>query len=117
MVRKYAKLDMVPGGQPQRFDISEHDDRTRHLIFSLFASEGEFTMPENCTATLEGRLPSGGELKVNGQVEGYMVTFDLPAAAAAVAGTIPCNVVLTYDGNRLYSEGFRLVVDKDVEVD
>ncbi len=117
MVRKYAKLDVVPGGEPQHFFISERDDRSRHLIFSLFASEGEFETPSGMTASLEGRLPEGGELIVTGAVEGIMVTFDIPASAAAKAGVIPCNVVLKSGNLRLYTEGFQLVVDKDVEVE
>lgn len=117
MLRKYAKLDVVPGGEPQAFFISEHDDRSRHLIFSLFASEGEIDLPSGTTAVLEGRLPDGEELRIGGTVEGRMLTFDLPAAAAQTAGKIPCNVVLSAGTKRLYTEGFRLVVDKDTEVD
>lgn len=115
MQRKYAKLDVVPGGDPQRFHISKHDEKSRHLLFSLFASEGALELPNGTTASLEGRKPNGTELKISGSLSGIGVTIDLPASAADTAGEIPCNVVLTANGKRLYTEVFLLVVDPDTE--
>lgn len=115
MQRKYAKLDVVPGGEPQRFYISQNDERSRHLVFSLFASEGTFELEQGTTAALEGLKPDGTELKIAASLNGIGVTVDLPASAADLPGEIPCNVVLAANGKRLYTELFILIVDPDVE--
>lgn len=115
MQRKYAKLDIVPGGEPQHFYISQNDERSRHLVFSLFASEGTFELPQGTTATLEGLKPDGTELKISGSLNGIGVTFDLPESAADIAGKLPCNVVLKSGEKRLYTELFMLIVDPDIE--
>ncbi len=114
MWSKYTRLDVVPGGEPQRFYISENDERSRELLFRLFASTGEFEMPESgVTVTLEGRKPDGSDLKVTGSRTNSALTFVLPASAADMPGEIPCNVVITAGNKRLYTEMFILVVDPD----
>lgn len=115
MIRKYAKLDVVPGGEPQRFYISEDDDRSRHIVFRLFASKGDLVLESGTTATLEGRKPDGTKLTVSGSRSNTEVTFDLPKAAADTPGEIACNVVLRHGSKRLYTERFRLVVDENVK--
>ena len=115
MIRKYVKLDVVPGGEAQRFHISEDDERSRHIVFRLFASKGELTLPSGTTAAIEGRKPDGTELRVSGTRSNMEVTFDLPKAAADVPGETICNVVLKSGSKRLYTERFRLVVDENVK--
>ena len=114
MWSKYTRLDVVPGGEPQKFYISENDDRSRELLFRLFASSGDFVMPDSgVTVTLEGRKPDGTDLRVTGSRINQALTFLLPASAADQPGEIPCNVVISGGNKRLYTEMFILVVDPD----
>lgn len=115
MQRKYAKLDVVPGGPPRKEYISEHDENSRHLLYSLFASEGTLDIPEGTTVKLEGTKPDGTELTVNAILDGIGVTVDLPKEAADTAGEIPCKFLLTNGEMRLYTEEFILVADPDVK--
>ena len=43
--RRYKKLDVVPGGEPVRINVSQGDALSRVLTFSLFASSGELEIP------------------------------------------------------------------------
>lgn len=117
MITKYPLLDVVPGGEPQKFHISKFDKNSRTLQFRLFASSGELDIPSGTTASLEGRKPDMSELKVSASLNGYLVTVTLPESAADKAGYVPCNIILKNGNKRLYSELFILVVDKPAKED
>ena len=109
---KYTKLDVVPGGEPQRFSISQGDKQSRTLAFTLFAGDGALDLPQGATVTLEGKKPDGSSLIVGGSLAGIGARFLLPESAARVPGQIPCNVVIRSGTQRLYTETFFLVVDR-----
>lgn len=113
MITKYPLLDVVPGGEPQKFHISQHDKNSRTLQFRLFASKGELPeLPSGTTATLEGRKPDMTQLVVSARLSGFLVTVTLPESAASIPGYVPCNIVLRSGSKRLYTELFVLVVDQ-----
>ena len=109
---KYTKLDVVPGGEPQPYFISQGDKNSRSLAFSLFAKSGELEIPQGATVTLEGKKPDGTELVVSGTLAGIGARFLLPESAASVPGRIPCKVVIRSGTSRLYTETFLLIVDR-----
>lgn len=109
---KYTKLDVVPGGEPQQYSISQGDKNSRFLAFSLFARSGELEIPQGATVTLEGKKPDGTELVVPGSLAGIGAQFLLPESAASVPGRIPCKVVIRSGISRLYTETFYLMVDQ-----
>lgn len=115
MQRKYAKLDVVPGQSPQLWHVSQHDKRSRHIIFSLFARDGTLSLPSGTTATLEGRKPDGTDLVLSASLNNLAVTIDLPESAAETAGTIPCRILLKSGDKRLYTETFEIIADPDVK--
>lgn len=118
MITKYPQLDVVPGGRPQRFHISQYDKNSRTLQFKLFAREGELeTPPIGTTAKLEGFKPDGEALFISASLSGFLVTVTLPESAASVPGEIPCRIALTKGSDRLYTEVFILVVDKPAKED
>ena len=109
---KYTKLDVVPGGEPQQYPISQGDKNSRSLAFSLFARSGELSIPQGATVTLEGKKPDGTALVVSGTLSGIGARFLLPESAADVPGRIPCQVVIRSGTRRLYTETFYLIVDQ-----
>ena len=109
---KYSKLDVVPGGEPQQYLISQGDRDSRSLAFSLFARIGELEIPQGATVILEGKKPDGTALVVPGTLAGISARFLLPESAASVPGRVPCKVVIRSGTIRLYTETFYLIVDQ-----
>lgn len=109
--RRYKKLDVVPGGAPVRINVSQGDIMTRTLVFSLFASAGELSIPAGASVALKGKRPDGEDMALPGTLEGIMATFTLPEAALEVPGEMPCNVVISSGGNRLYTEMIEISID------
>lgn len=114
MVSKYAKLDVVPGGDPVKFFISENDIRSRTLIFRLFAREGELEIPSGATVTLEAKRPDGAEFEIAGTRNNLELKFILPEAVAEQAGTIPAQVAIKTSDSELRTERILIVVDPGV---
>ena len=109
--RRYKKLDVVPGGEPVRINVSQGDALSRTLTFSFFASSGELEIPSGASVTLKGRKPDGSEIDLPGTLEGIMATFTLSESAMDTPGDMPCNVVITAGQNRLYTETVMITID------
>ena len=109
--RRYKKLDVVPGGEPARINVSQGDALSRVLTFSLFASSGELEIPSGASVTLKGRKPDGSEMTLAGTLEGVMATFTLPESAMDKPGEMPCNVVISAGQNRRYTETGIITID------
>lgn len=113
MQSKYTWIDVVPGDDPEKFHISEHDDRSRHLMLRIYAREGEIELSDSATVEIEGKKPDGTELHVTGSRINLACTFDLPAEAASVPGEVPCKILIADGNKKIYTELFILVVDPD----
>ena len=78
MITQRYFLDIVHGNVPVIVPVSQYDSDFT-LIFSLYASTGEFTLEEDTTATIRGTKGDGNGYSVD-------ATIDIASAEVTVEG-------------------------------
>lgn len=109
-ITKY--IDVTPGGEPEVIHVSQYDTGSREINLELFSNDGDFTIPSGATAEVNGTKPDGNGFAYACTIDENTVTFTLTEQMAAVAGRVPCKIVIESSGQKLLTERFILMVDR-----
>ncbi len=112
MYTRRIRVDVTPGGKPKVIHVSQYDSGSRNLEFALFSDDAEFIMPEGAEAEINGTKPDGNGFSVLGTVDGNVVSVTLTEQMAAIAGRVPCKIMVEKSGKKLLTETFILMVDR-----
>lgn len=112
MYTNQVPIDIVPGGEPPVIHVSQYDAGSRTFNFALFATDGELEIPVGATASIEGTKPDGNGFDIEAAIDGNIVTVTLTEQMAAVAGRVPCKIVVEQGGTTILTETFILKVDR-----
>lgn len=104
-------LNIYAAGIPQIISLSQYDDDFR-LVFSLYTSEGEFTIPSGTTAEVMGTKVDGNGYSASASISGSTVTVTGNKQMTACAGRNVYEIVLTQSGKRLATVNFILKVER-----
>lgn len=109
------KLNLVPGmWAPLRVHVKQYDgDYTRQMKFTLYNGESIYTIPEGTKIVLCGTKRDGTGFSYVGTFLGSVVTVPLIRQMTAIAGTVPCEILLLDDNeDQIGSATFTLDVDR-----
>lgn len=97
-------LDVYPGGVQKPVRLKQYSDDFE-IVFSLYASRGEFTLESGTTAAIRGRKPDGNVYSEDAviDIEGKTVTVTGDVQITAVSGRAFFEIVLENDGKELGS--------------
>ena len=110
-------LNMVPGGIPGCFHVSQSDDG-RQLTALLMENEQAFIVPAGSTVKIVGKKPSGLGFQITGTFNGNVVSFVTETTMTNEPGTIPSEIRITDgSGTRIGSANVMLEVEKDPHPD
>ena len=112
MINQNYVLDMVPGGMPVRVPVSQYDDASRDIVFSLIHSGVAFPVPAGADVTCDGTKPDKKAVMVPCAFDGSEVTVTVTEQMAAVAGESPFQITIRSGGAVIGSANFILAVEK-----
>lgn len=104
-------LNIYAAGIPQIISLSQYDDDFQ-LVFTLYTSEGEFTIPSGTTAEVMGTKVDGNGYSASASISGSTVTVTGNKQMTACAGRNVYEIVLTKSGKRLATVNFILKVER-----
>ena len=111
MITHRSNLDMYPGTSvPVVIHLSQYDSDFS-LIFSLYSSRGEFTLPSGTTAKVRGTKTDGKGFSANATVSGTTVTVTGDQQMTAVKGKCIYELTLTKSNKEISSANFTLDVE------
>ena len=103
MLQTTYQLSVTPGGVPLVIHVSQYDTGSRTLVFELTSESGTLTLPAEALASVRGTKPDGNGFDYEVSRSGTAVTVSLTEQMTAVAGQIPCEIVL-YTGTAATTE-------------
>lgn len=104
-------LNVVSVGVPPVIHLSQYDSNFT-LVFNLYASTGEFTMPTGTTAEIRGTKRDGNGYDAAATVSGSTVTVTGDEQMTAVAGQNVFEIATYYNNKRLNTINFILDVER-----
>lgn len=112
MLNQTYVLDMTPGGMPVRVPVSQYDDTSRDIVFSLVSNGTPFSVPPGADVTCDGTKPDSKAFMVPSAFSGSTVTVTITEQMAAVAGDARCQITIRSGGSVLGSANFTLAVER-----
>ena len=111
MITITTDIDIVSRGVMPVLHLSQYDSDFT-LVFNIYASEGNFSMPSGTTAEIRGTKTDGNGYDAAGTVSGTTVTITGDEQLTAVAGNNIFEIALYYNSKRLNTINFVLAVER-----
>ena len=90
----YYDIDVSPGSVPLLIDCSQYDVDARTVYFNLISRSGVLVLPVGVKAEVRGTKPDGNGFSYDCTLSGTAVTVSITEQMCAVAGTVPCELVI-----------------------
>lgn len=110
MITLTQKLNVVSIGVPPIIHLSQYDSDFS-LVFELYASTGNFTLPSGTTAEIRGTKADGNGYDADATVSGTTITVTGDEQMTAAAGCNVFEIALYKSGKRLNTINFILQVE------
>ena len=94
MLSVHHDIDVSPGGVPLLIHASQYDAASREIVFHLISSAGQLSLPSGAHAEVRGTKPDGNGFSYDCTLSGTAVTVSITEQMCAVAGTVPCELVI-----------------------
>ena len=113
MITQSTNANLIPGQISPRVNVSQYDKQSRTLSFSLYNGSQPFNIVSGMAVTIEGTKPdhTGFQYSMTSSVGSNVVSMSIEQQMTAVAGEVPCEIVVSSTGKRLCSANFILVVE------
>ena len=90
----YYDIDVSPGSVPLLIDCSQYDADARTVYFNLISRSGVLVLPVGVKAEVRGTKPDGNGFSYGCPISGKTVTVTITEQMTAVAGRVPCELVI-----------------------
>ena len=87
-------IDVSPGGVIRLIHVSQYDADSREIVFNLISTSGALSLPVGVKAEVRGTKPDGNGFSYGCVMSGADVTVSITEQMCAVAGTVPCELVI-----------------------
>ncbi len=87
-------IDVSPGGVVRLIHVSQYDADAREIVFNLISTSGALSLPSGVKAEVRGTKPDGNGFSYGCPISGKLVTMKVTEQMCAVAGTVPCELVI-----------------------
>jgi len=117
LITKSVRLDLTPGAIPPRVKVSQYDDESREIVFTLVASSGSGSVSDADRAYVCGTKPDGHGFQYDATINNNgTVSVLVVQQMTACSGAVDCEIKLTKTENSreivLNSANFILDVEK-----
>lgn len=104
-------LNLIPGGVPELVKLSQYDYSVPELQFTLWDGNQAYTIPSGSVCYVVGTKPDNTGFQYTCSYSGSVVTVEVTEQMTAVAGRVPCEIVIMKDDGRKGSANFFLDVE------
>lgn len=111
MITQEYDLNLVPGGPLVIVHVSQYDDDSRNIIFSLYSGIKKFDVPVSAKVTCNGTKKDNKGFSHEFAFSGNKVTVKPTEDMTAVGGETVCEIVIENNGERLGTANFILMVE------
>lgn len=111
MITQTYTLDLIPHGEPLIVHASQYDTESRTLVFNL-VKEGVAFDATGMSASIRGTKPDNTGFMYAMTVSGTSVSIDIKDQMTALAGNVPCEVLIADANGSLGTANFTLRVEK-----
>lgn len=110
MTTQSFNLDIIPQGVAPQVYVSQYDKGQTWLI-SLFVDNLPFNIPSGASVTIQGSKPDSTGFQYACTFADNVVTATEEQQMTAVAGKVPCEIVVSLGGAKIASLNFCLNVE------
>ena len=113
MQTQIIKVNLVPNADiPERIYLSQYDKGSRTLKFELYDGPVSYNAPDGAKITIQGTKPDRKGFQYACTYSGGVVSCTVQDQMTAVAGEVPCELVISKDGSILATANFILYVER-----
>lgn len=110
IIQKY-NLNMIPDKVPVMVRVSQYDQYSRTIIFSLYDGALEYEIPSGSTITVRGTKPDHTGFEYPCTFEGNEVSFDIEPQQTVLSGLVPSEIRITSNNEIVGSCNFIINVE------
>ena len=93
-------LNLTPGGVPQIVKLSQYDNAIPEIQVTLWDGNQGYTIPTGAVCYIVGTKPDKTGFEYSCTWSGSVVTVEITEQMTAVAGRVPCEIVVIKDGRK-----------------
>lgn len=110
IIQKY-NLNMIPDKVPVMVRVSQYDQFSRTIIFSLYDGAIEYEIPSGSTISVRGTKPDHTGFEYPCTFEGNEVSFNIEPQQTVLSGLVPCEIRITSNNEIVGSCNFIINVE------
>ena len=110
IIQKY-NLNMIPDKVPVMVRVSQYDQFSRTIIFSLYDGATEYEIPTGSTISVRGTKPDHTGFEYPCTFEGNEVSFDIEPQQTVLSGLVPSEIRITSNNEIVGSCNFIINVE------
>lgn len=110
IIQKY-NLNMIPDKVPVMVRVSQYDQFSRTIIFSLYDGATEYEIPSGSTISVRGTKPDHTGFEYPCTFEGNEVSFDIEPQQTVLSGLVPSEIRITSNNEIVGSCNFIINVE------
>lgn len=110
IIQKY-NLNMIPDKVPVMVRVSQYDQYSRTIIFSLYDGALEYEIPTGSTISVRGTKPDHTGFEYPCTFEGNEVSFDIEPQQTVLSGLVPSEIRITSNNEIVGSCNFIINVE------
>ena len=110
IIQKY-NLNMIPDKVPVMVRVSQYDQFSRTIIFSLYDGAIEYEIPSGSTISVRGTKPDHTGFEYPCTFEGNEVSFDIEPQQTVLSGLVPSEIRITSNNEIVGSCNFIINVE------
>lgn len=110
IIQKY-NLNMIPGKVPVMVRVSQYDQYSRTIIFTLYDGSLEYEIPNGSTISVRGTKPDHTGFEYPCTFEGNKVSFNIEPQQTVLSGLVPSEIRITSNNEIVGSCNFIINVE------
>lgn len=110
IIQKY-NLNMIPDKVPVMVRVSQYDQFSRTIIFSLYDGALEYEIPSGSTIAVRGTKPDHTGFEYPCTFDGNEVSFDIEPQQTVLSGLVPSEIRITSNNEIVGSCNFIINVE------
>lgn len=110
IIQKY-NLNMIPDKVPVMVRVSQYDQYSRTIIFSLYDGAIEYEIPSGSTISVRGTKPDHTGFEYPCTFEGNEVSFNIEPQQTVLSGLVPSEIRITSNNEIVGSCNFIINVE------
>lgn len=111
MIIQDYKLNMIPDGFTVFVNVSQYDELSRTINFTLYEGSTLYEIPNGSTVTVRGTKPDKTGFEYPCAIDGSVVSFDIEPQMTILSGLVESEIRIVKNGQVIGSANFKFRVE------